>query len=247
MAGASSESAQSLLLIEDDVKLGELVSRYLSQHHFQVAWARDGAHAERLCQQHTFDLMICDVMLPDTHGFTLFERLQRDSATPCLFLTALGDDNSHIEGLERGAVDYLIKPVEPEVLLARIRVQLRKKNHAQLHRLITLDDFTINATTRVAHTHHTALNLTRQEFELLWLFAQYPNTIMHRDLLFNAVTERDYDGQDRIIDGRISRVRKKLENIDGNQWTLRTVWGRGYMFCLKREAAPLEVDTPRST
>jgi len=234
MAGASSSAAlppAQLLLIEDDLKLGELVQRYLSAQQFDVSWARSGADAQRLCQQQLFDLIICDVMLPDTHGFTLFERLQRDTATPCLFLTALGDDDSHIEGLERGAVDYLVKPIEPEVLLARIKLQLRKKQQPQQHRLLELDDLQLNAITRVARTHQIELALTRQEFELLWLFAQYANTILHRDVLFHAVTERDYDGQDRIIDGRISRLRRKLEAVAGNQWTIRTVWGRGYMFC----------------
>lgn len=236
MAGVSSDARAHLLLIEDDLKLGELVQRFLTSHELDVSWARDGATAQRLCQHHLFDLIICDVLLPDAHGFTLFERLQRDSATPCLFLTALGDDSSHIEGLERGAVDYLIKPVEPDVLLARIKLHLRKKQQSQSHRIIDLDGLHLNATTRLAKSQQTELNLTRQEFELLWHFAQYPNSIMHRDMLFNAVTERDYDGQDRIIDGRISRLRKKLEQIESNQWTLRTVWGRGYMLC-KKDAA----------
>ncbi len=232
MAGASSDStAIQLLLVEDDQKLGELVQRYLISQHFAVSWAQDGASAEKYCRQQVFDLIICDVMLPDINGFTLFERLQRDSATPCIFLTALGDDTHHIEGLERGAVDYLVKPIQPDVLLARIRSHLRTRQKPQQQRHIDLDGFTINASTREAHINHVALALTRQEFELLWLFAQYPNSILHRDLLFNAVTERDYDGQDRIIDGRISRLRKKLEQAHDTGWTIRTVWGRGYMFC----------------
>lgn len=231
MAGAFSEARAHLLLIEDDVKLGELMQRFLSAHQFEVSWARDGNSAERLCQHHLYDLIICDVMLPDAHGFSLFERLQRDSATPCVFLTALGDDSSHIEGLDRGAVDYLIKPVAPEILLARINLHLRKKQKSKNHRLIDLGEIQMNATTRIAMSQQTELALTRQEFELLWHFAQYPNTIMHRDVLFNAVTERDYDGQDRIIDSRISRLRKKLETVASNPWTIRTVWGRGYMLC----------------
>lgn len=240
MAGVSSDISAQLLLVEDDLKLGELVQRFLSGHGFAVSWARDGASAERLCQHHLFDLIICDVMLPDAHGFTLFERLQRDSATPCLFLTALGDSNNHIDGLERGAVDYLIKPIEPELLLARINLHLRKKQQSQSHRVIDLDALQLNATTRVALSQNTEIVLTRQEFELLWHFAQYPNTIMHRDMLFSAVTERDYDGQDRIIDGRISRLRKKLETVASNPWTIRTVWGRGYMLCKKTVELDLE-------
>lgn len=239
MVGASSDTDShagatpaQLLLVEDDRKLGELVCRFLIEQGFTVQWARDAAEAVRCCRERLFDLVICDLMLPDEHGFTLFDRIHRDSNVPFLFLTAVGDDDSHIEGLERGAVDYLIKPVEPVVLLARVRAQLRRrKTSATDSRQITLDSFSIDAASRNATANGTALELTRQEFELLWLLAQYPNTIMNRELLFDAVTERDYDGKDRIIDGRVSRLRRKLEAIAGNPWTIRTVWGRGYMFC----------------
>jgi DNA-binding response OmpR family regulator len=233
MVGASSEPITgSLLLVEDDHKLGTLVSRFLQEQGYQVQWASDAAAALRHCRNQVFDLVICDLMLPDEHGFTLFDRINRDSAMPFIFLTALGDDDSHIEGLDRGAVDYLIKPVEPQVLLARVRAQLRRKKAGQpSSRQIQLERFVIDASTRVAHSNEQALDLTRQEFELLWLLAQYPNTILGRELLFDAVTERDYDGKDRIVDGRVSRLRRKLEAAPGNLWTIRTVWGRGYMFC----------------
>lgn len=237
MAGGYSDrqvdSAGQLLLVEDDTKLGGLVSRFLQEAGYNISWAINASEAVRLCNQHLFDLIICDLMLPDEHGFTLFDRIRRDRPVPFLFLTALGDDDSHIEGLDRGAVDYLIKPVEPEVLLARVRAQLRRLAPAQQasNRQIQLEKFRIDAGSRSAYSNEQALDLTRQEFELLWLFAQYPRTIMNRDLLFGAVTERDYDGKDRIIDGRVSRLRRKLEAIAGNHWTIRTVWGRGYMFC----------------
>jgi DNA-binding response OmpR family regulator len=229
---------QHLLLIEDDAKLGDLVQRFLQAQHYQVSWAKDGATAEKLCRQQLFDLIICDVMLPDSHGFTLYERLQRDANTPCLFLTALGDDHHHIEGLERGAVDYLVKPVAPDVLLARVRRHLAPRQQHQQHRHIELEELIIDAATRTVSIAHQALDLTRKEFDLLWLFAQYPNTVLHRDQLFSSVTERDYDGQDRTIDGRISRLRKKLEQAHQSGWTVQTVWGRGYMFCRRSNTAP---------
>lgn len=239
MVGEFSEPATTtealsghLLLVEDDQKLGALVCRFLQGQGFQVDWARDAAEAVRFSRAQLFDLVICDLMLPDEHGFTLFDRIQRDSDVPFLFLTALGDDDTHIEGLEKGAVDYLIKPVEPNVLLARVKAQLRRRRQKGPHaRCITLEKFVIDASSRLAHANEQPLDITRQEFELLWLLAQYPNTILNRDLLFDAVTERGYDGKDRIIDGRVSRLRRKLEAIAGNPWTIRTVWGRGYMFC----------------
>lgn len=236
--GSHDDASQAqLLLVEDDRKLGELVCRFLSEQGFNVQWACNSAEAVRCCRNRLFDLVICDLMLPDEHGFTLFDRIHRDNDVPFLFLTAVGDDDSHIEGLERGAVDYLIKPVEPTVLLARVRAQLRRRQSPMAtSRCITLDTFIINATSRNASANGCALDLTRQEFELLWLLAQYPNTILNRELLFDAVTERDYDGKDRIIDGRVSRLRRKLEAIAGNPWTIRTVWGRGYMFCKTAES-----------
>lgn len=252
MVGASSDSTEpgktepekpgpdKLLLVEDDQKLGALVSRFLQQQGYAVQWARDAAEALRCCRGQLFDLVICDLMLPDEHGFTLFDRISRDSDVPFLFLTAIGDDDTHIEGLDKGAVDYLIKPVEPQVLLARVRAQLRRKTTGNVAaRHIQLERFHIDASTRLAHANEQALDITRQEFELLWLLAQYPNTVLNRDLLFDAVTERGYDGKDRIVDGRVSRLRRKLEAIAGNPWTIRTIWGRGYMFC--------KIDRPTTT
>lgn len=234
MAGACSEhlTGGQLLLVEDDPKLGALVQRFLQEAGHAVRWAHTAADAVKLCNLHLFDLIICDLMLPDEHGFTLFDRIQRDRSVPFLFLTALGDEDHHVEGLDRGAVDYLIKPVEPQVLLARVRAQLRRlAAQPDPNRHIALERFRIDAGSRTAFSNEQALDLTRQEFELLWLFAQYPRTVLNRDLLFGAVTERDYDGKDRIIDGRVSRLRRKLEAIAGNRWTIRTIWGRGYMFC----------------
>ncbi len=232
MAGACSETGCQLLLVEDDLKLGELVSRFLQENGYAVHWARTAAEAWKFSQQQLSELVICDLMLPDEHGFTLFDRIRRDSDVPFLFLTAIGDTDTHIEGIERGAVDYLIKPVDPLVLLARIRAQLRRQQKQEAPvRHITLAPLSIDAGSRLAIANGTALDLTRQEFELLWLLAQYPNTILNRDVLFGAVTGRPYDGKDRIIDGRVSRLRRKLEAVDGNPWTIRPVWGRGYLFC----------------
>jgi len=226
-----------LLLIEDDTKLAELVARFLRESDFDVLVANNSTQAQRLITQTPFDLIICDLMLPDDHGFHLAERLRRDSRAPIIFLTAIGDDETHIEGLERGGADYIVKPVDPALLVARVRAHLRKhESLADDKRSLDLDALYLDAGNRSVKIAGAYIDISRHEFNLLWQLASHVDTTLTREYLFEQSVERDYDGQDRTIDGRVSRLRKKLDGIDGNPWTIKTIWGRGYLFCKRDEA-----------
>lgn len=221
-----------LLLIEDDPRLGDLVRRFLTEHDYTVDWSMTAHEAEKQWRQHPYDLIICDLMLPDAHGFTVQEKLQRELPTPVLFMTAQGSDEMHIEGLERGAIDYLIKPVDPMILLARVRAHLRGQARSDaVQRQISLTGLTLDAQRREVRIHDHLLDLTPNEFNLLWVLARHANHVLQREFLFEQAGARDYNGLDRTIDGRVSRLRKKLDAQAGSSWTIRTIWGKGYLLC----------------
>ncbi|MBI2380050.1 MAG: response regulator transcription factor [Gammaproteobacteria bacterium] len=242
MPGSVSEQdAQGhVLLIEDDVRLAELIARFLGEHGYLVDQAYNGSDALRCVRLHAYDLVICDLMLPDTHGFHLMERIRLDINTPFLFLTAVDTKELQIKGFELGAVDFVIKPVDPDILLARIKSHMRQAGRVasgDSHQLC-FRDFTLDKTTRECHTSGQVLRISEHEFALLWLLAKHPGTVLSRDFLFNYGANREYDGLDRTIDGRISRLRKKLDAVPGCPYEVRTVWGKGYVFCERGHSAP---------
>lgn len=241
MAGSVSENAgqASLLIIEDDPVLSDLVARFLREHGFRIEQAGSGAEALRKSRERPYDLVICDLMLPDTHGFQLMERLRLTSKSPFLFLTAIDHKELQISGFELGAIDYVVKPVDPDVLLARIRSHLRSHSRVSIatNNGMQLTDFRLELENHRVETAGQELKLSNHEFQLLWTLVKYRNTVLSRDFLFNNTAERAYDGLDRTIDGRVSRLRKKLDGVAGCPYEVRTVWGKGYIFC-ERGRAP---------
>ncbi|SET24472.1 response regulator transcription factor [Thalassotalea agarivorans] len=218
-----------ILLIEDDLPLAELVVDFLQDYEFAVTHAVNGEDA--LTQSiETFDLIICDVMLPDCEGFELIPRLNVPEQTPVLFLTAVIDDHSQIKGLEIGAADYILKPVSPEVLLARVRANIRLHERRNYSNVIALGELKLDKTLEEIHYLGQTLELTRQEYEILSFFIDQGNTTISRDELFEKVIGRPYDGQDRAADLRISRLRKKLSALDFDELSIDSIRNKGYRF-----------------
>lgn len=234
MAGSVSEYAEKprLLIIEDDVALSNLVMRFLRSHGFGVDQAFCGAEAQRKSREAPYDLVLCDLMLPDTQGFQLMEKIAQEQAAPFLFLTALSQKEHQLNGFATGAVDYIIKPIDPDVLLARIRAHLRLRTTAIAAppSPYELPGFRIRAANNQLETGGTLIPLSHHETRLLCLMVKHRNTILSRDFLFDHAVERQYDGLDRTIDGRVSRLRKKLDAIPECPYEIRTAWGRGYVF-----------------
>lgn len=219
-----------LLLIEDDAPLAELTSEFFNEFEFNCVCVETGEDAIELLKKLKFDLIICDVNLPDIQGFDLLKKLDLPFNFPVLFLTALSDSQSQITGLESGGCDYVVKPVEPELLLARVRAHLRHSYPAGLDDVVKLGDMQMDYVHKQMEFKGNNIKLTNQEFELLWFFVKHGDGIVSREKIFLDLIGRPYDGVDRAADLRISRFRKKMENLRLNELSIDSIRNQGYMF-----------------
>jgi DNA-binding response OmpR family regulator len=221
-----------LLLAEDDSRLAKLVKSYLEANAFQVTVEENGNRVADRVRNLKPDMLILDIMLPDKDGLTLCQELRSEFNGPILMLTARNEDADQILGLEFGADDYVIKPVEPRILLARIRALLRRiePRPSQPRQALKFGQLRIDDASRNVHLGDSPINLSSHEFDLLWLLATRSGEVVKRDVLFQELHGRAYDGLDRTIDVRISQLRKKLGDNTDNPQRIKTVWGRGYLF-----------------
>jgi DNA-binding response OmpR family regulator len=232
-------SAMDILLVEDDPRLAELTCRYLTLNGLKVVVESHGASAVARFNEVQPRLVLLDLMLPGKDGLTICRELRQTFKGPILMLTAKDADIDQVIGLEAGADDYVAKPAEPMVLLARVRALLRR---AEAKPLPGAGPATATAGTtdivlgglRVSEAHRVWLDgreitLTTQEFELLYELARSAGTILSREDLFKRIRGIDYDGLDRSIDGRISKLRKKLGDDADAPKRIRTIWGKGYL------------------
>ncbi|WP_185967965.1 response regulator transcription factor [Thalassotalea sp. PS06] len=219
-----------LLLIEDDIPLAELVSDFLNDYEFEVTCVNSGQEALKVVSENQYDLILCDIMLPDMDGFELLPNLPFGPQVPILFLTAMTDSMSQIKGLNAGAADYILKPVDPEVLLARVRANIRMVERRGQATSLTLGNLFLDKTTATATYHGKALDLTAQDFAIIWYFAQRGDDVVDRDSLFTDIIGRTYDGKDRAADLRISRLRKKLSAVGLDELTIISIRNKGYVF-----------------
>jgi len=222
----------SIMLIEDDVRLAELVSRYLDSNGFRVTIANLDRHvASQVCGLAP-DLVILDLGLPGDDGFTICKQLRPAYQNPILILTARNSDIDHVLGLELGADDYVIKPVEPRVLVARIYALLRRgRNKGEpTSGPMRFGALVIDRAARSVRLSDQAIALSGTEFELLACLASRAGEIQSREVLFRHLYKRDYDGLDRTLDVRISHLRKKLGEDGDTSERIKTIWGQGYLF-----------------
>lgn len=221
---------KKILLVEDDVKLCKLVKEFLEGHHFDVDLEHDGAKAVDRILLESPDLIILDIMLPGMDGITICEKVRSQSNDPILMLTALGEENDELTGLEAGADDYLVKPVKPKQLLARIKALLRRvKWVAEESQSIKLKNMVIDAGRHAVEINKKWLDLTTAEFDLLWLLANYAGKVVTRDKICAVLRGFDYNGLDRSIDLRIARLRKKLGDKGKNPNLIKSIRSMGYM------------------
>ena len=223
-----------ILLVEDDERLAGLTAEYLSRNDLQVAIEPRGDTAEARILAEQPDLVILDVMLPGKDGFEVCRSIRQQYRGVILMLTARDEDFDQILGLELGADDYIAKPVQPRVLLARIKALLRRlpaagdvapENDSQV-----FGQFRISQATRTASLGNQSIDLTTAEFDLLWLLASHAGNVLSRDDLLQELRGIGFDGLDRSIDARISRLRKKLNDDPENPTRIKTVRGKGYLF-----------------
>src|SRR5688572_29116690 len=222
-----------VLLVEDSARLAASIRDYLERHHYEVFIEGDGlAVAERFDRLKP-DLVILDLMLPGKDGLTICRELRRHDRIPILILTAKGKNIDHVLGLEMGADDYVVKPVEPRVLLARIEALLRRARSAPpeaREARLSAGRLSIDDTRRSAFIDSRPVDLTTGDFDILWLLASRAGNVVTRDEILRVVRGIDYDGLDRSIDARICRLRKKLQEAGGAESMIKTVRLRGYLF-----------------
>ena len=229
-------AAPRILLVEDDERLAELTAEYLSKNDFEVAIEPRGDTACTRIPADTPDVGVLDVMLPGKDGFEVCRTVRPHYQGVILMLTARDEDMDQILGLELGADDFISKPVQPRVLLARVRALLRRAGPSEGSEgggagdELVFGRFRINQATRSAELGDAAIDLTTAEFDLLWLLACHAGTVLSRDDLLQRLRGIGFDGLDRSIDARISRLRKKLGDDPDNPARIKTVRGKGYLF-----------------
>ena len=221
-----------ILLAEDDERLAGLVKEYLEANDFSVELEPNGLEVAAHIERFNAELVILDVMLPGKDGLTICKEIRSSFAGPILILTARNEDADQVLGLEFGADDYVIKPTEPRVLLARIRALLRRcePQPVATPERYQFGALMISEAAREVTLEESSIVLSSHEFDLVCLLAGHSGEVVSRDFLFRELYGRPYDGLDRTIDVRVSQLRRKLGDSLDNPRRIKTVWGRGYLF-----------------
>lgn len=227
-----SSDMEHVLIIEDDVRLAELTRDYLESNGFKVTVESEGSRGVEQILALQPDLVILDLMLPGEDGLSICRRARPDYSGPILMLTARADDMDQVLGLEMGADDYVPKPVQPRVLLARMRALLRRAENVEQSgdARLAFGNLEIDSATREAWLESERIDLTSAEFDLLWLLASNAGRVLTREEIFNDLRGIKYDGQDRSIDVRVSRIRPKIGDDPNHPHRIKTVRSKGYLF-----------------
>ena len=225
--------ARNILVVEDDNNISNLIKMYLDKEGFEVRLASDGGKAVEAFQAQEPDLVLLDVMLPVLDGCGVLARIRERSKCPVIMLTAKGEVDDRIHGLEMGADDYVVKPFEMKELLARINAVLRRTEIPDdTKKKLTFDKLTINLDSYELIVDGKKIDTPPKELELLYHLAATPNRVYTCNQLLDEVWGFDYFGDSRTVDVHVKRLREKVEGVS-DQWELKTVWGVGYKFELK--------------
>ena len=227
-----------ILVVDDDLRLRELLNRYLAEQGFYVQSVADSMEMSKFLAREHFDLMVLDLMLPGEDGLSICRRLRGNgSDIAIIMLTAKGDEVDRIVGLEMGADDYLPKPFNPRELVARMQAVLRRRAPAALPgapcesgSVISFGNFTLDLATRIFTKDKTPVPITTGEFALLKTLLNNPRQPLSRDKLMELARGREHEAFDRSIDVQISRLRRLIENDPTKPRYIQTVWGFGYVF-----------------
>lgn len=227
-----------LVLVEDDEKLVAAVREYLSRNQIDVISVVDGRLALAEVARIKPDIVVLDIMLPGIDGFEVCKQLRAAGhQMPILMLTARDEDFDRVVGLELGADDYLIKPIQPRVLLAHIKAMLRRQGAPSANdgvpELLTFGHLQISRATRDVLLYKKRIRITSAEFDLLWLLATHAGIVMHREDILRKLRGLDYANEDRSVDARLYRLRKRFgTNLEIHN-RIKTVRPHGYMFSIE--------------
>jgi two-component system, OmpR family, phosphate regulon response regulator OmpR len=233
-----------ILVVDDDLRLRDLLKRYLTEQGFAADTVPDGQALDRAFTRNRYDLVVLDVMLPNEDGFAICRRIRASGSQdaieaniPIIMLTAKGDDVDRILGLEMGADDYLSKPFNPRELVARINAVMRRQAPlptpgapSASDQVVNFGPFRLNLGTRELTKDELAVPMTTGEFGLLKVLVEHQRVPLSRDKLTELARGREHETFDRAIDVQVSRLRKLLGEDTANPRYIQTVWGRGYVF-----------------
>ena len=226
----NSRITKRVLIVEDDESLAEMVAAFLHTNGMDTTVVHDGVAAIHMVETERFDAVLLDVNLPRVSGFDVLKKIRNHFPGIIFILTARGDEEDEIHGIELGADDYLAKPVRPAILLARLKSHFgRRTSGAGLPTEISVGDITINQSTRTLILRSAEVALTTAEFDLLWLLALHAGTVVSRQELSPELVGLDYIPTDRSIDLRITRLRRKLGDDASDPKIIKSIRGRGYM------------------
>ncbi len=229
------QESWQVLIVEDDERLAELTREYLESNGLSVAIESDGAAAAARILAERPALVVLDLMLPGEDGLSICRKVRSGGYEgPIMMLTARTDEMDQVLGLELGADDYVLKPVRPRVLLARIRALLRRREGVaeapEDRQRLEFGPLVIDRSMREAWLAERSIELTGAEFDLLWLLASNAGRILSREEIFTSLRGIGYDGQDRSIDVRVSRIRPKIGDDPMHPRLIKTVRSKGYLF-----------------
>ncbi len=223
-----------ILVIEDDQHIQEMLKYTLESETYRVSSAFSGREGMDLFEQMTPDLVLLDIMLPDLDGWEVLERIRLRGSTPVIMLTAKGEVEDKIKGLNLGSDDYITKPFSPGELLARIRAVLRRVE-PESKKVMSWPNLTIHRDERLVKAKGQPVTLTRKEFDLLLYLATHKGQVISREHLLSKIWDYAYLGDTRTVDTHVKRLREKLESRTAPYRYIRTVWGSGYTFEVMRD------------
>ena len=229
------EQKATVLVVDDDRNINELIRMYLDKEGYRVEQAYDGEQALELFEKTAPALVVLDLMLPTVDGLSVCREIRKISSIPVIMLTAKGETFDKVLGLELGADDYMVKPFEPKELLARVKAVLRRtggQGNAAEQQEVIFPGLSVNMTNYELKVGGKSLEVPPKELEVLFFLCSHPNQVFTRDQLLNQVWGYDYFGADRTVDVHIKRIREKLG--ESPYWQLKTVYGVGYKFEVKR-------------
>ncbi len=222
--------SQTILIIEDDRRIANWVKIYFQRAGFNAEVAYDGQAGLAAARSLAPDLIILDLTLPRLDGIAVCNILRRESDVPIIMLTARETHAERIKGLESGADDYIVKPFNPDEVVARAKAVLRRVE-GEVQQVLTCGNISLNITSQSLTINEQPVSLSQTQFALLLAFMRHPNQVLTRDQLITLALDNDFDGFDRAIDNHILRLRKQLASR-GHQ-PIQTVYGTGYRFVVE--------------
>ncbi|KLI01918.1 response regulator [Terrilactibacillus sp. BCM23-1] len=223
-----------VLMVDDDWKLRNLLRIYLSKEGFDTVEAADGNEAMLKIKNHSFDLVILDVMMPNMDGWEVCQSIRKTQSVPILMLTALGETKEKVQGLELGADDYLTKPFDPEELIARVHALIRRASSTSTEKtnndVLNFPALTIDRDGRQVFVHDQSVDLTHKEFDLFATLAKNKGRVLSREQLIEQIWGYDFEGDARVVDIHVKNIREKLKRSGLVYNPIQTSWGVGYKF-----------------